>query len=95
VLRSSDQGVYDAIATVKGPISFQTDSPENMGCLWTQTVAEGVLLGASSIEIWPETRFQGFDSFALAEVKELADELTTPIPVGNPMPLPKPCSGFH
>ena len=81
---------------MKAPVSFQTDSPQKMGCLWTQTIAQGVALGAGSIEIWPKATLGGFDGFMMTEMQQLASELVTPIAVDpNPMPLPLPCSGFH
>ena len=95
-LRAADQGVYDALGAAGGPISFQTASPRKMGCLWTQTVAQGVALGASSIEIWPRAALVGFDSLTADDLRQLAAELVTPIAVDpDPMPLPDTCTGFH
>lgn len=89
-----------ALVAIRSPsprsaINFQTQSPVVMGCLWTQTIAQGVALGAAGIEVWPEAKFQGFDTFTLANMVQLASEFTTPIPVGDATPLPAPCSGFH
>jgi len=97
-LRASDQGIYDEIKNIatKGPVSFQTDSPQKMGCLWIQTIAQGVDLGAGSIEVWPKAQLGGFDSFTTMQVTQLASEFTTKVAVDpNPMPLPNPCSGFQ
>jgi hypothetical protein len=67
-----------------------------MGCLWVQTIAQGVALGASSIEVWPKASLGGFDGFTMAQVEQLAAEFVTPVAVNpNPTPLPTPCSGFH
>jgi hypothetical protein len=95
-LRAADQGVYDAIASRGGAISFQTEAPQGMGCLWTQTVARGVALGAGSVEVWPKQQYGGFDGFSADEMSQLASELVTPIaPDASPTPMPTPCSGFH
>jgi len=95
-LRSTDQGIYDFIGQNRGSVGFQTDSPQKMGCLWVQTVAQGVALGAQSIELWPKAGLGGFDGFTLDELKQLAAQFATPVPVDpNPSPLPTPCSGFH
>jgi hypothetical protein len=95
-LRAADQGVYDALKSRGGPISFQTEAPQGMGCLWTQTIAQGVALGAGSIEIWPKKQLGGFDSLTADQVRQLASEIVTPIAVDpNPAPLPTPCTGFH
>jgi hypothetical protein len=97
-LRAADQGIYDFIAnpTLKGPVSFQSDSPQKMGCLWVQTIAQGVALGAGSIEVWPKATLGGFDGFMAAQVAQLAAEFAMPVALDpNPMPLPNPCTGFH
>jgi hypothetical protein len=97
-LRTADLGVYAAIAamTPKGPVSFQTQAPQGMGCLWVQTIAQGVALGADSIEVWPKASLGGFDGFTISEVQQLAAEFVTPVAVDpNPMPLSTPCTGFH
>jgi hypothetical protein len=95
-LRAADQGVYDALKAKGGPISFQTEAPQGMGCLWMQTVAQGVALGADSIEIWPKKQLGGFDGLAAADLSKLAAEFKTPVAVDpNPVPQPLPCSGFH
>lgn len=95
-LRAADQGVYDALGAIGGPLSFQTASPRKMGCLWTQTVAQGAALGASSIELWPRAALAGFDSLTTDDLQQLAAGLTTPIALDpDPMPLPEPCTGFH
>jgi hypothetical protein len=95
-LRASEQPIYDALSARGGSISFQTESPQAMGCLWTQTIAQGVALGAGSVEIWPKKQLGGFTSLQESDVAQLASELVTPISVDpNPVPLPKPCAGFH
>jgi hypothetical protein len=95
-LRAADQGVYDALATRGGPISFQTEAPQGMGCLWTQTFAQGAALGASSIEIWPKKQLGGFTGLTADNLRSLSSELVTKIAVDpNPTPQPLPCSGFH
>jgi hypothetical protein len=94
-LDTSTQPIYDEMAALGPPINFQTGSPQQMTCLWTQTIAIGVQLGAASIEVWPEAKFQGFDSFDGGNVAQLASEFVTPIDAGTPTPLPLPCSGFH
>lgn len=78
-LRAADQGVYDALVGLGGPISFQTASPRTIGCRWTQTVAQGVALGASSIEVWPRANLDGFDSLTADNLRQLAAELVMPI----------------
>ena len=92
---SGDSAIYAAIAADGPPINFQTEAPEGMGCLWRATIAQGVALGANAIEVWPETKYQGFDTLTVAQVKKLAKEFTTPIPVPKQTPLPTPCTGFH
>jgi hypothetical protein len=94
-LRAQDTAVYDAIQALGPPIDFQTDSPQNMNCQWTATVAEGVALGGAAIEMWPDAKFQGFDTLSAADVAQLASEFVTPIPVLAPTAQPSPCSGFH
>jgi len=94
-LRAADQGVYDALRANGGPLSFQTASPRMMGCLWTQTIAQGVALGGSSIEIWPRAALEGFDSLTADNLRQLAAELVTPIAVDPDPTLPDVCAGFH
>jgi len=92
-LRTADLGVYDALSAIGGPISFQTASPRTMSCLWTQTVAQGAALGASSIEIWPRASLAGFDDLTADNLRHLVAELVTPIAV-DPNPSGT-CPGFH
>ena len=94
-LDPNNQPIYDEMVALGPPINFQTGSPQQMTCLWTQTIAEGVRLGAASIEVWPEAKFQGFDSLDGGNLAQLADEFVHPVDPGNPTPLPTPCSGFH
>jgi len=95
-LRAADQGVYDALEAVGGPISFQTEAPQGMACLWTQTIAQGVALGAGSVEIWPKKQLGGFRSLSAANLVQLAAEFATPIAVEpNPTRPALPCAGFY
>jgi hypothetical protein len=94
-LRGADQPIYDAMGAASGPKNFQTEAPAGMGCDWTQTIAQGVALGAVGIEVWPNTKYQGFDGFTMEQMKHLAGEFTSPVPVGSPAPQPTPCMGFH
>jgi hypothetical protein len=92
---SADAGVYSNIEAAAGLVNFQTQSPEAMGCLWQETIAQGIAFGARAIEIWPETKYQGFDSLSVPDVQSLASQFVSPIPVSTATPLPTPCSGFH
>jgi len=94
-LYPADAAIYAAIKAAGGLINFQTQSPEAMGCLWKETVAQGVGLGARAIELWPETKYEGFDTLKPFQVRELASEFTSPEPPSPATPLPTPCSGFH
>ena len=89
-LREADQTVYDTIASMKGPISFQTEAPRGMGCRWRATIAQGVSLGAQSIEVWPN--YDGFTTLEDANVRELAKEFASPIAIPQPAGS---CGGFH
>jgi hypothetical protein len=93
--RASDATMDQAMMGLGGPISFQTQAPAGMGCLWTATIAQGVAYGATSIEVWPEAKYQGFDALTDANVQELASEFSTPIPVPSTPPVPNACPGFH
>ena len=31
-----------------------------MGCIWPETITQGLILGARAIEVWPEAKYQGF-----------------------------------
>jgi hypothetical protein len=94
-LRTVDLPIYQRIQSLGPPISFQTEAPRGMDCLWTSTIAQGVAYGATSIEIWPDARFEGFTSLSAANLNQLANEFLTPIPVASLTPPPAPCSGFH
>ncbi len=94
-IATNDLSLYDALRSQGPPLNFQTAVPNTMGCLWTQTIALGVSLGAAGIEVWPAAKYQGFDTFTLPQMQQLASEFTRPIPVGTASPLPSPCSGFH
>jgi hypothetical protein len=80
---SSDALVYSNMQDAGGPINFQTQSPVGFGCLWTGTIAQGVSYGASAIEVWPDSKFDGIDSLQTQQVAQLAGEFTTPIPVSD------------
>jgi hypothetical protein len=91
-----DSIVYSTMQTLGAPVNFQTQSPRVMGCQWTASIARGVQIGAISIEAWPETKFQGFDSLTPANVASLAAIFTNPIAVPTvPNPLPSTCTGFN
>ena len=79
---------------MKGVVNFQTEAPRGMGCRWRATIAEGALLGAVSIEVWPDAKYQGFLSLTESNVRELAAELTSPIGVPKAEPIEKDCTGF-
>jgi hypothetical protein len=81
--------------TLGGLVNFQTQSPEAMGCIWPETISQGVQLGARAIEIWPETKYQGFDTLTLAQMQQLAGEFAAPTALPGTPPLPSPCSGFN
>lgn len=93
-----DAGIYPMIAAEGAPINFQTQAPRSMGCLWTETIAQGILLGASAIEVWPAQQYEGFDSLTASDVAQLRSlfysAIATPTPLPGPTPVP-PCSGFH
>ena len=93
-LRESERDVYDAMKAMKGVVNFQTEAPRGMGCRWRATIAEGVALGAVSIEVWPDEKYQGFLSLTEANVRELAAELTSPIAVPKAEAIEKDCKGF-
>jgi hypothetical protein len=94
---TSDLQTYSAIQSADGLINFQTQSPEAMGCIWPETITQGILLGARAIEVWPAANFQGFDSLTVPQVQSLHDLFSTTPPVSTPVPnaLPTPCSGFN
>jgi hypothetical protein len=94
-LRAADQPIYDAMVSLGGPISFQTEAPKGFGCRWSAVVARGVSIGASSIEVWPAANLQGFDSLAPADVQTLESEIASPIPVPADQAIPATCSGFQ
>ncbi len=94
-LRETDHDVYDAMARMKGVINFQTEAPRGLGCEWRATIAQGVALGATSIEVWPDAKYQGFTSLTEANVRELASEFTSPIAVPKTGAHDDACTGFH
>jgi hypothetical protein len=91
----NDSIVYSTMPTLSGPINFQTQAPRGMGCQWTATIARGIQLGASAIEIWPA--FQGFTTLTSPNMISLASLFTNPIAVpAVPNPLPTAnCVGFN
>ena len=80
-LNAPNDPLYAEMRTLGAPINFQTGSPEQMNCAWTETIAQGVAIGAGAIEVWPDAKLHGFDSLTLPEVMSLASELVSPIPV--------------
>lgn len=100
-LYSNDSIVYSTMQTLGAPVNFQTQSPVGMGCQWTATIARGVQIGAVSIEVWPEAKYQGFDSLippgvSPNAVPSLAAIFMGPIAVpAVPNPLPASCTGFN
>jgi hypothetical protein len=78
---ASDALVYANMQTLLGPINFQTQAPNGFACEWTATIAQGLAYGASAIEVWPDSKFNGLDSLQTSQVAELASEFTTAIPV--------------
>ncbi len=94
---TSDLAIYSAIQTDGPPINFQTQSPEGMGCIWPETIAQGLILGARAIEVWPEAKYQGFDTLTLAQVQSLEAQFFAPVPTSTPVPQPlaTPCTGFN
>src|SRR5262249_38052860 len=79
-LYPADQGVYDEMQKLGQPIQLQTEGPEGMDCQWQATIAQGIKLNASAIEVWPETQYQGFDNFTKEQVSKLVSEFNKPVP---------------
>jgi hypothetical protein len=96
-LLTGDDDVYTAMQTLGGPIDFQTQSPVGFDCEWTETVAQGVALGASAIELWPDKMFDGFDSLKASQIEQLNAEFTTPLALPDAGSLPDGgfCPGFQ
>jgi hypothetical protein len=98
-ISSADVPVYSTMQSLAPqgiPVNFQTQAPTGMGCQWTATIARGVKIGASAIEVWPDTQFKGFDSLSIPQVTSLAQIFINPIAVpAVPNPLPTSCSGFN
>jgi hypothetical protein len=95
-LNPADPMVYSTMQTLGAPVNFQTQAPRGFGCEWTATIARGIQLGALSIEVWPEQKYQGFDSLAAPQIASLAALFTNPIAVpAVPNPLPANCTGFN
>lgn len=94
---STDAAVVSDISSLGGLINFQTQAPEGMGCLWPETVTQGILEGARAIELWPESQYQGFDTLTFPEVSSLRALFYNPIatPTPLPSPLPTPCTGYN
>jgi hypothetical protein len=94
---TSDPGIYTDIASMGGLINFQTQAPEGMGCIWPETITQGLILGARAIELWPEKKYQGFMTLTVPEVQSLQALFYAPVPATTPVPspLPTPCSGFN
>lgn len=93
----NDPTIYSAIAAMGAPINFQTQAPETMGCIWPETITQGLILGARAVEVWPEAKYQGFDTLTTAQVQALHDLFYAPVPTSTPapQPLPVPCSGYN
>ena len=94
---TNDPGIYADIQSMGGLINFQTQSPEGMGCIWPETITQGLILGARAIELWPEKTYQGFTTLTVPEVASLEAQFFAPVPTTTPVPspLPTPCSGFN
>jgi hypothetical protein len=94
---TGDQTTYAEIQTLGGLINFQTQAPEGMGCIWPETITQGIILGARAIEVWPEAKYQGFTTLTAPEIQQLHDLFYSPAPATTPVPspLPAPCSGFN
>ncbi|HTV93279.1 MAG TPA: hypothetical protein VMG98_11220 [Verrucomicrobiae bacterium] len=94
---TSDPQIYVDIQAMGGLINFQTQSPQGMGCIWPETITQGIILGARAIEVWPEAKYQGFTTLTVPEVAELSGLFYSPAPASTPVPqpLPAPCSGFN
>jgi hypothetical protein len=94
---TSDPQVYADIQSMGGLINFQTQSPEGMGCIWPETITQGLILGARAIEVWPEAKYQGFTTLTVPDVQQLSNLFYAPVPTTTPVPspLPDPCSGFN
>jgi hypothetical protein len=92
---TADLAIYAAIKADGAPINFQTASPEGMGCIWPETITQGLILGARAIEVWP--KFQGFTTLTMPQVQALRDLFSAPVPASTPAPnpLPTPCSGYN
>jgi hypothetical protein len=93
----SDPQIYVDIQSMGGLINFQTQAPEGMGCIWPETITQGIILGARAIEIWPEAKYQGFTTLTAPDIADLSSLFYSPAPASTPVPqpLPTPCSGFN
>ncbi len=58
-----------------GLINFQTQAPEGMGCIWPETITQGLILGARAIELWPEKKYQGFTTLTVPGSAGITDSL--------------------
>lgn len=94
---TSDPQIYVDIQSMGGLINFQTQAPEGMGCIWPETITQGIILGARAIEVWPEAKYQGFTTLTAPDIAELSGLFYSPVPTSTPVPnpLPTPCSGFN
>ena len=94
---TGDQTTYTSIQSMGGLINFQTQAPMGMGCIWPETITQGLILGARAIELWPEAKYQGFTTLTGPEVQSLQAQFFAPVPTTTPVPspLPTPCSGFN
>jgi hypothetical protein len=91
-LYSPDAMIYAEMSSAAGAVvNFQTQAPAGMGCLWRDTIAQGVAVGARAIEVWPNN--DGFTTLNATQIGELAREFSSPIPVSGA--TPGPCPGFY
>lgn len=90
--------VYTMIQQSGPPIDFQTQAPGGFSCWWTQTISYGLYLGASAIEVWPQSKYDGYDSFesSPSDVQALSALFSSkPAAAPTPPPNPLPCPGFN
>jgi hypothetical protein len=92
-----DGELYATMQRMGGLINFQTEAPGGMGCLWPETITQGIIVGARAIEVWPEAKFGGFTTLSVPNVQQLHDLFYAPVPASTPVPqpLPAPCRGFN
>lgn len=94
---TNDVQLYATMQRMGGSINFQTESPEGMGCIWPETITQGILAGARAVEVWPEAKYQGFTTLTRAQVQQLHDLFYAAVPASTPVPLPRPrpCTGSN